>query len=58
MYAIPGMNNMAVDEHRSTEVNITVAPTENGGRNAEENTSNVETPAQPSERHLNQVVMN
>ena len=46
---------MAADEHKSTEVNIPAAPTENGGRNAEENTSNVETPAQPPERHLNQV---
>ena len=36
-------------------VNIPAAPTENGGRNAEENTSNVETPAQLPERHLNQV---
>ena len=46
---------MAADEHRSAEVNIPAAPTENGGRNAEENTSNVETPAQLPERHLNQV---
>jgi len=46
---------MAADEHRSTEVTIPAAPTENGGRNAEENTSNVETPAQLPERHLNQV---
>ena len=65
------MNNTVADEHRSTEVNIPTAPTENGGRsaevnipaaptenggrNTEENTSNVETPAQPPERHLNQV---
>ncbi|XP_039797588.1 nuclear polyadenylated RNA-binding protein 3-like [Panicum virgatum] len=41
--AIPRMNNTAADEHRSTEVNIGAAPTENGVRNAEENTSNVET---------------
>ena len=46
---------MAADEHRSTGVNIPAAPTENGGRNAEENTSNVETLAQLPERHLNQV---
>ena len=49
------MNNTTVDEHRSTEVTIPAAPTENGGRNAGENTSNVETPAQLPERHLNQV---
>ena len=49
------MNNTVADEHRSTEVTIPAAPTENGGRNAEENTSNVETPAQLPERHLNQV---
>ena len=48
-------NDTAADEHGSTEVTIPAAPTENGGRNAEENTSNVETPAQPPERHLNQV---
>ena len=46
---------MAADEHRSTGVNIPAAPTENGGRNAEENTTNVETPVQLPERHLNQV---
>ena len=55
MQAIPASNNKVVDEHRSTEVNIPAAPTENGGRNTEENTSNVETPAQLPERHLNQV---
>ena len=49
------MNNTTVDEHRSTEVTIPAAPTENGGRNAKENTSNVETPAELPERHLNQV---
>ena len=51
----PASNNTAADEHRSAEVNIPAATNENGGRNAEENTSNVETPAQPPERHLNQV---
>ena len=49
------MNNTVADEHRSTEVNIRATPTKNGGSNAEENTSNVETPAQPPECHLNQV---
>ena len=49
------MNNTAADEHRSTEVNIGAAPTENGVRNAEENTSNVETSTQPPEHHLNLV---
>ena len=39
MYAIPGVNNMAADEHRSTEVNIGAAPTENIVSNTEENTS-------------------
>ena len=55
MQAIPATNDTAADEHRSTEVTIPAAPTENGGRNAEENTSNVETLAQLPERHLNQV---
>ena len=55
MYAIPGVNNMAADEHRSTEVNIGAAPTENGVSNTEENTSNVATLVQPPERHLNLV---
>ena len=55
MQAILASNDTVADEHRSTEVNILAARTENGGRNAEENTSNVETPAQPLERHLNQV---
>ena len=55
MQAIPRMDNTAADEHRSTEVNIGAAPTENGVRNAKENTSNVETSIQPPEHHLNLV---
>ena len=52
MQAIPRTNDTAADEHRSTEVNIGAAPTENIVSNAEENTSNVETLVQPLERHL------
>ena len=55
MQTILATNDTTADEHRSTEVTIPAAPTENGGRNAEENTSNVETPAQLPERYLNQV---
>ena len=55
MQTILATNDTTADEHRSTEVTIPAAPTENGGRNAEENTSNVETPVELPERHLNQV---
>ena len=41
MQAIPASNNTAADEHRSPEVNIPAAPTENGVLNAEENGINV-----------------
>ena len=49
------MNNMVQDEHRSTEVDILDAPTENGVRTTEENINNVATPIQVPEPQLKQV---
>jgi len=53
--AVPATINTTEDGLRSTEENIVAAPTKNGVRSAEENSSNVAKPVQTEESLLNQV---